>query len=62
MFSTDTAAQIRRFATDERGATVIEYGIIAVLVSVAIVALVAGTGSMVKTNLYEKVATALGTM
>jgi pilus assembly protein Flp/PilA len=45
-----------RFTADERGATAIEYALIAVGVSVAISATVFGLGSELKTNYYDKLA------
>jgi pilus assembly protein Flp/PilA len=36
---------LKRFATDESGATAIEYGLIAAGISVAIIAVVQGVGS-----------------
>lgn len=53
---------ITRFLKDEEGATAIEYGIIAGLISVAIVATLAGDGGLgpklatVFTTIYNKVA------
>lgn len=41
---------IRRFFNDERGATAIEYGLIAAGISVAIIAVVAGLGSKLNTT------------
>jgi pilus assembly protein Flp/PilA len=49
---------LRRFAGDERGATSIEYAIIASGVSIVIVGVIATLGSNVK-GLYSNVATAL---
>jgi pilus assembly protein Flp/PilA len=61
MFKSSTAAVhaiVRHFVNDERGATSIEYAIIASGVSIVIVGAVASLGSNVKT-LYTNVATAL---
>jgi pilus assembly protein Flp/PilA len=41
---------IMRFAKDESGATAIEYGLIAAGISVAIIAVVNGLGSQLKTT------------
>jgi pilus assembly protein Flp/PilA len=41
---------ISRFAKDESGATAIEYGLIAAGISVAIIAVVQGLGSKLKTT------------
>ncbi len=51
-------ALLRRFTGDERGATSIEYAMIAAGVSIAIIGTVATLGSNVKT-MYSDVATAL---
>ena len=40
-----------RFAQDESGATAIEYGLIAAGISVAIIAVLSGVGSGLKTTL-----------
>jgi pilus assembly protein Flp/PilA len=52
------SVSIKRYFLDNRGATAIEYGIIALLVSVAIIASVTQVGSRV-TGLFNKVATAI---
>jgi len=39
-------SSIKRFLHDEEGATAIEYGIIAGLISIAIVTVLSGTGSV----------------
>jgi len=49
---------LRRFVRDQRGATSIEYAIIASGVSIVIVGVIATLGSNVK-SLYSSVATAL---
>ena len=54
MFRSDTVTLIRRFARDERGATAIEYGIIAGSVGVVIASTVWSLGANLKTNFYEK--------
>jgi pilus assembly protein Flp/PilA len=41
---------LKRFATDESGATAIEYGLIAAGISVAIIAVVQGVGSKLNTT------------
>jgi pilus assembly protein Flp/PilA len=48
-----------RFASDERGATAIEYALIASGIAATIVAIVFGIGNTVVTNLYEKISSAL---
>ena len=57
-FVTAVPETFRRFLSDERGATSIEYAIIASGVSIVIVGVVATLGSNVK-SLYSSVATAL---
>jgi pilus assembly protein Flp/PilA len=47
-----------RFVKDESGATAIEYGLIAAGISVAIIAVVQGLGSNLKTT-FQSVSTAL---
>jgi Flp pilus assembly pilin Flp len=47
-----------RFVADERGATAIEYALIAGSIAVAISATVFNLGSAVKSNLYDKIAAA----
>jgi pilus assembly protein Flp/PilA len=49
---------LKRFVRDERGATAIEYGLIAAGISVAIITVVAGLGSKLNTT-FTSVATAL---
>ena len=49
---------LARFAKDESGATAIEYGLIAAGISVAIIAVVQGLGTNLKTT-FTSVSTAL---
>ena len=49
---------VRRFLHDEKGATAIEYGLIAAGISVAIIATVTGLGSKLTTT-FESVQGAL---
>jgi pilus assembly protein Flp/PilA len=49
---------VSRFVKDESGATAIEYGLIAAGISVAIIAVVQGVGSQLKTT-FTKVTTEL---
>ncbi len=51
---------INRFAKDESGATAIEYGLIAALISVVIIGVLLTVGDKVKT-MFTKVDTELGT-
>jgi pilus assembly protein Flp/PilA len=51
---------ISSFIADESGATAIEYGLIAAGISVAIIAVVQGLGTQLKTT-FTEVSTALGT-
>lgn len=48
------ARVLRRFLRDERGATSIEYAMIAVGISIAVAAVVFGTGQSLKTGFYDK--------
>jgi pilus assembly protein Flp/PilA len=57
--SSSIIASMVRFARDERGATAIEYALVASGIAVAIASTVVTLGSAVKTNLYGNVATAL---
>jgi pilus assembly protein Flp/PilA len=52
-------ASVARFMRDERGATAIEYALVASGIAVAIASTVVTLGSAVKNNLYGNVATAL---
>lgn len=49
---------LSRFARDDRGATAIEYGLIAAGISVAIIAVVSGIGTNLQTT-FGSVQTAL---
>ena len=49
----------RRFRGDESGATAIEYALIAAGISVAIVTVVFGLGTQIKTALWDKVGNAM---
>jgi len=49
---------VKRFVCDETGATAIEYGLIAALVSVAAITAMAGLGTKLK-NLFGNVSTNL---
>lgn len=50
---------LSRFLADESGATAIEYGLIAALISVVIIAAVSAIGTNLKTK-FSTVASALG--
>ncbi|HWS08564.1 MAG TPA: Flp family type IVb pilin [Xanthobacteraceae bacterium] len=52
-------ASVVRFMHDERGATAIEYALVASGIAVAIASTVVTLGSAVRDNLYGNVATAL---
>jgi len=52
-------ASVGRFMRDERGATAIEYALVASGIAVAIASTVVTLGSAVKNNLYGNVAKAL---
>jgi pilus assembly protein Flp/PilA len=49
---------IWKFATDDQGATAIEYGLLAAGISVAIIAVVVGLGTALNTT-FQSVSTAL---
>ena len=51
---------ISKFVQDESGATAIEYGLIAALIAVVIIAAVTTLGTNISGN-FTKVATAMGT-
>ena len=56
----ETVALLREFvATEKRGATAIEYAIVAAGIGAAIAATVFGFGSELKTTFYEKIAALL---
>jgi len=48
-----------QFGADENGATAIEYALIAAGISVAIVTVVFGLGTQIKTALWDKVGNAM---
>lgn len=48
-------ARLRGFVDDRRGATAIEYALMASGIAVAIMSTVWSLGSSVKTNLYDKI-------
>lgn len=47
---------LRIFGADERGATAIEYGLLAAGLSLAIIAIVGATGEAINDTLYTKIA------
>ena len=51
---------MRAFARDERGATAIEYGLIAALICVTVIAAISQLGTTVNTLFFQKVVAALG--
>jgi pilus assembly protein Flp/PilA len=56
---TNTRRAAGRFLADERGATAIEYALIASGIAAAIIAIVFGVGNTITNNLYDKVNTGL---
>ena len=58
-FLSNTRRAAGRFLVDERGATAIEYALIASGIGAAIISIVSGLGNTVVTKLYEKVAQGL---
>ena len=55
----DTRHAAGRFLADERGATAIEYALIASGIAAVIISIVSGVGNTVSTGLYSKVNTQL---
>ncbi len=49
------SVHLRSFAGNERGATAIEYALMASGISLAIMSTIWSLGSAVKTNLYDKI-------
>ena len=60
MSGSDTLASLRRFAADERGATAIEYAMIAAGIGATVAAVVFQLGSKVKENFYDRLAGLFG--
>jgi len=56
------ATFVRRFPADRRGATAIEYGLMAALISVAIMSIVFTTGEGIRDTLYGQITNALANM
>ena len=54
-----TMAMVRQCLADDRGATAIEYALVACGVGAAIAATVFGFGSSLKTTFYDKIAALL---
>jgi pilus assembly protein Flp/PilA len=52
----------RRFATDESAATAIEYGLMAALISLAIIGTVEAMGTSISTVLFGNIASQLSSM
>jgi pilus assembly protein Flp/PilA len=59
IFLSNTKRAAGRFLADERGATAIEYALIASGIAAAIVSIVFGVGNTVVNSLYNKVNTNL---
>lgn len=55
-------AMLYSFATDERGATAIEYGLMVALISVAIIGTVNSMGQSINSVLFGQIVTALANM
>jgi pilus assembly protein Flp/PilA len=58
-FLSDTRRAAGQFLADERGATAIEYALIASGIGAAIVSIVYGLRNTIVNNLYDKIAAAL---
>ncbi len=54
------AMGIRRFAEDEQGVTMVEYGLIAALISIVALTALTGIGASIK-NAFYQICTALNT-
>ena len=50
---------LRSFLADEKGATAIEYGLIAAGIALAIITVVTNTGSALLTNKFNSISTAM---
>ena len=61
-FRTELARNFGRFLANQRGATAIEYGLMAALIGVAIMGVVFSTGQGIKTTLYDAISNALANM
>jgi pilus assembly protein Flp/PilA len=57
-----TTTVLGRFLADQRGATAIEYGLIAALISVTIIATVFAVGIGIRDTLYGNIVNALSQM
>ena len=60
MFKHPLKSSVLKFSRDESGATAIEYGLIAGLIAVVIIAAVTGIGTQLKTK-FEAIETGLTT-
>jgi pilus assembly protein Flp/PilA len=54
--------RLRRFALDRRGVTAVEYGLMAALIGLTILAAVSSVGQGIKDTLYGQIVTALQNM
>jgi len=52
----------RSFATDEDGATAVEYGLLVALIGLTIMSTISNTGQAIKTELYDQIAATLASM
>ena len=57
-----TRSRVSRFLADQRAATAIEYGLMAALISVAIMSIVFTTGQGIRDTLYGQITNALANM
>jgi Flp pilus assembly pilin Flp len=53
---------VGRFVADRRGVTVIEYGLMVALISIAIMTIIFQTGQGINNTLYRQIANALSAM
>ena len=56
MFQASATALLRRFGTNESGATAIEYALIAASIGAVIASTIWGLGADLKSNFYDKLA------
>jgi pilus assembly protein Flp/PilA len=52
----------RSFVADEDAATAVEYGLLAALLGLAIMATISSTGQAIKTSLYDQIGNTLASM
>ena len=58
-FGPGLAAAVRRFARDEHGVTMVEYGMIVGMISVAIIATLTSIGATIRDDVFGVISTAM---